>query len=57
MPKSPFESCAPVLKIMNPEDAKSDRQEKMIVAESFGNLILAEHLNLIQSKLSFQESS
>lgn len=41
----------------NPKGAKSDRQEKVIVAENSGNLvILAGYLNLIQSKLSFQES-
>lgn len=57
MPHNPFESCSSVLKMTNPEDAKSDRQERVILAENFGNLmILAGYLNLIQSKLSFQES-
>lgn len=53
--QNPFESCSSVLKMRNPKGAKSDRQEKVIVAENFGNLmILAGYLNLIQSKLSFQ---
>lgn len=57
MPQNPFESFSSVLKMTNAEDAKSDRQEKVIVAENFGNLmILAGRLNLIPSQLSFQES-
>jgi len=51
MPQSPSESCSSVLKMRNPEDAKSDRQEKVTVAENFSSLmILAGYLNFIQSK-------
>lgn len=51
MPPNPFESCSSVLKMTNPKDGKSDRQEKMTVAEYFGNLvILAGYLDLIQSQ-------
>lgn len=51
MPSNPFESCSSVLKMTNPKHGKSGRQEKMIVAESFCNLmILAGYLDLIQSK-------
>lgn len=47
MPPNPFESSSSVLEMRNPEDAKSDRQEKVIVAERFDNLmILAGYLSL-----------
>lgn len=57
MPQRPFESHSSVPNVRDPEDARKPDLPKNIVVENFGNLmILAGHLNLIQSKLSIRES-